>query len=84
MPSTSAPARLFLRAEPTTDSVLLEWAPDAARERKDVVAYEDPALIKVKVRWPWYHTFSKPRRSRKRVKVGGESFAAVWQDDLVD
>lgn len=82
MPTRSHEPRLFLRSEPTRDSVLHEWAPDAAAQRKDVVAYEDAALTRVKIRWPWYYTFSKPRRYRKRVRVAGRKFAIVWQPDL--
>lgn len=82
MPIHPDEPRLFLRAEPTCDSVLLEWAPDAAAQRKDVVAYEDTALTRIKTRWPWYYTFSKPRRFRKSVRIAGQKFAIVWQPDL--
>ncbi len=72
---------LYLRREPTTDPVLLDWAPDAALERRDVVAYADPGLHEVVRRWPWHFTFSKPRRFRKRVTIGGRRFRVVWLSD---
>ena len=72
---------LYLRREPTTDPVLLAWAPDAAQERQDVVAYADAALTQVVRRWPWFFTFSKPRRFRRRLKVAGRRYDIVWMGD---
>ena len=72
---------LYLRREPTVDPVLNTWAPDAARERQDVVAYADSALTEVVRRWPWHFTFSKPRRHRRRVTIDGRRFQVVWLSD---
>ena len=75
--------RLYLRREPTCDPVLNTWAPDAALERCDVVAYSDPGLTDIVRRWPWHFTFSKPRRFRKRVKIDGRRFTIVWLADVL-
>lgn len=69
---------LFLRREPTTDVVLLKYAPRA--KRNDVVAYKDRACLQPVARWGWHRR--RPDRRFKRVMLNCYQWRAIWVQDL--
>lgn len=76
------PLTLYLRREPTTDSLLLERAgylPRAAH--RDVAAYRDEACSIPAARWSWFAS-SRPTRAYRRVMFNCYRWRAVWLADL--
>jgi hypothetical protein len=66
---------LYLRKEPTRDTVLKNYAPDA--ERFDVVAYKDEDCTQRAGHWSWWSS-QKPTRSYKTVTYNCFKWQAVW------
>lgn len=74
---------LYLRKEPTTDSVLL----DAVRRfnislteaHKDVVGYMDKECKAAIARFPWHHT-GKPTRRNKYIMLNCYRYRVEWID----
>lgn len=73
---------LYLRREPTTDSLLLAYAPWLPRGAlRDVVAYRDPGCSRPAARWSWFYR-SRPTRAWRRVTLNCCRWRAIWLADL--
>lgn len=77
---------LFLRREPTTDSVML-YHPEVVMAREilgkallDVQAYADSDCTSPVGRWPWHYR-NKPTRRNRRVMLNCYEYKAVWLPD---
>ena len=66
---------LYARREPTTDSVLLKYAPEA--KRFDVVFYMDRNAIMPKARFMWFSA-ENLRPTRKTVMLNCYLWRIVW------
>lgn len=74
----SLPA-LYLRREPTTDDVVLKYAPRS--HSFDIVAYHDEACTKAAARWRWDWKH-KPRRNQRAFNFSFALVRLVWLPDL--
>lgn len=73
---------LFLRREPTTDSLLRSHIDRLPRNaRRDVVAYRDRACTIPAARWNWFYS-NRPTRAFRRVTFNCYQWRAVWLPDL--
>jgi hypothetical protein len=78
---------LYLRREPTTDSVLLAHLltlPHVKLDRPywmDVRAYYDRACKSPAGCWPWHYDQSKPTRRNRWTMLNCVRYAVVWLPD---
>lgn len=79
---TSLIPPIYLRREPTTDSLLLrELAPSQLAKRpRDVVVYRDRAATQFAGRFPWHYT--KPDRRNRSIMLNCTRRRVVWLADL--
>jgi hypothetical protein len=70
---------LFAREEPTTDSTLKQYAPNA--KRLDTVLYKDPDCSTPYARIPWHHS-NRPVR-RKSVILNCFKWKVEWLPKVV-
>jgi len=72
---------VYLRKEPTNDSVLLDhvkrgWC-KLTKAHRDVVVYRDAECKVVFCRWPWFYT-SKPTAKTKVVTLNCWKWKVIW------
>lgn len=67
---------LYLRREPTTDSLYLD---SGERPKYDVAGYADTACTRPLIRWPWHA--KAPRRSAKTAKIMDSELPCTWLTD---
>ena len=66
---------LYARREPTTDSVLLKYAPQV--RKLDVVIYNDENGTTPKARFSWWHS-GKPHKGSKVITLNCWRWALKW------
>ncbi len=72
---------VYLRKEPTQDSVLLDFVKRGLNKlteaHQDVVVYRDAACKEVFCRWPWYFN-SKPTKRHKVIMLNCYKWRVIW------
>lgn len=67
---------VYARREPTTDAVILQYAPTSARKKHDIVIYRDKAATEIKARFSWY--LNRPRQNQKTVMLNCCRWNLEW------
>jgi hypothetical protein len=71
---------LYARYEPTTDKVILQHNPKAARRKKDVVLYKDKTCTERYCYYSWYQKHPTPRT--KHVSLNYARHELTWLPEL--
>jgi len=71
---------VYARREPTTDSVLLESAPQWAKTKKDVQVYKDQECTIPFARFMWFQ--DGPDKRYRHVVLNCYEWKLEWVEDL--
>lgn len=70
--------QVFMRREPSSDSVLKQYAPGL--KKNDVVVYRDRGMKERFGHFPWHYS-NRPNKRSRTVTLNCYKWAAVWLPD---